>query len=271
MGGSSKRTKSSSDNSGEWHSASGPPSWALPDFQGSLDEARRIYKERKGQGRPELSQGTQDAIGGLNGMPGQWQNPWSSESNLRGVASGAELGINNPEFQKNLQNALGMASGKINSMFAGAGRSGSGANQAVAGRELGNIASQTVQDQYNKDRAAQLHANQQIDQATGNRLSGQGNAWENAIQGSSVQDKWNQQNNQWSELQRWQNAIQQGTIGATEGSGTSTGKQLGSSRTKDSGNPLGDIANIVSGVAGIMYPPAGSAAASKGVGMKSKG
>lgn len=245
--GSESRQDTRQDSS--WNNKTRPPEWSIPGFKGSTDEANRIYQERKGSQMPGLSEGTRDAINGLGGLPGQWQNPSNSENNLGRYADGSMVG-NNEQFQNMLNNQLGNISSKINQQFAAAGRSGSGANAGTLGRELGNAATTALANQYNQDINNQFRANDQMDQYGQNRLRGQGDAWGNALRGSSVQDKWNQANDQrgWDELQRWQDALGRGTGGGSDSSGNSS--STGSTTQKKPGNIWGDIGSVVGGIGG---------------------
>lgn len=247
--GKGSETRQETRQEGSWNNKVRPPEWSIPGFQGSTEEANRIYQERKGSQMPGLSNGTRDAINGLGGLPGQWQNPSSSENNLGRYADGSMVG-NNEQFQSALNNQLGSVASRINSQFAGAGRSGSGANAGVLGRELGNVATNALANQYNQDVQNQFRANDQIDQYGQSRLRGQGDAWNNALRGSGVQDKWNIANDQrgWDELQRWQDALGRGTGGASDSSGNSVNN--GTTVNQKPGNIWGDVGSVVGGIGG---------------------
>ena len=249
MGKGSRETTQRTEQNQQWQNKVRPPDWALPGFQDSTNEANRIYNERRGSGLPGLSGGTNDAINGLGNNARDWGNPSSAENNLQDWANGSMIG-NNQQFQQALQNQLNNVAGTINSQFAGAGRSGSGANSSVLGRELGNVATNALANQYNQDVQNQFRANQQIDQSQQGRLAGQGNAWGNALRGSGVQDKWNMANDQrgWDELGQWQNALGRGTGGASDSSGTSRG--TGTNVTEQPNNPWGTAGSIIGGIGG---------------------
>lgn len=84
----------------------------------------------------------------------------------------------NPAFQQVQQNALQKAAEGVNAQAAAAGRYGSGANQAVLGRTLGDIASNLAYTEYgnwdNKRTAANNSLAQQGNTALGNQFSALG-------------------------------------------------------------------------------------------------
>lgn len=263
MGKGSRETTQRTEQNNEWQNRVRPPDWALPGFQDSTNEANRIYNERRGSGLPGLSGGTNDAIAGLGQNARDWGNASSAENNLQDWANGSMIG-NNQQFQQALQNQLNNVAGTINSQFAGAGRSGSGANAGVLGRELGNVATNALANQYNQDVQNQFRANQQIDQSQQGRLAGQGNAWGNALRGSGVQDKWNMANDQraWDELGQWQNALGRGTGGASDSSGSSKGS--GTNVTETPNNPWANIGSVIGGIGSAMAPGSGGGGGGKG-------
>lgn len=62
----------------------------------------------------------------------------------------------NPYLKANVDRALGDVTAKVNSTFGGAGRYGSGINQQVLARELGNTATQAYGQNYDAERNRQM-------------------------------------------------------------------------------------------------------------------
>jgi hypothetical protein len=92
--------------------------------------------------------------------------PSSSESNLSGYASGQYLDpAHNPYFSKALQNQLDNTASTVQSQFAGMGRYGSGADTGELTRQLGQLSTSAMSDQFNREQQNQFAANQMIDAA----------------------------------------------------------------------------------------------------------
>lgn len=174
-----------------------PPAWAQPLFASSADEAQKIYDSGAGgnvyQGQTVAGLGstTQSGISGVrnavSGLPGAT----SSANNLSAMASGANLN-GNPYFTENLNNQLDQTASLINSKMSGAGRYGSGANSAVLGRELGNIATSAFSDQYNRDVGNMLTANNMIDQSNSNLFQNRIAGNQAVINAGQIEDANNQ-------------------------------------------------------------------------------
>lgn len=187
-----------------------PPSWALGNLTQAAADSRDLYNRSKndtiyqGQRVTDLSNPTTSAIGGLGNVAGNYTNPYlnglatnptSSASNLQGIASGNFIG-NNQYYQNALQNTLNNVANTINSQFSGAGRYGSGAHSGVLANKLGQVATEALSNQYNRDVANNLAANAQIDQSNYNQLAGARNfyggasdAYLNQLRGGTVLDE----------------------------------------------------------------------------------
>lgn len=90
--------------------------------------------------------------------------PTAASQYLTGMASGDNL-LANPYFEDALQGQLDKTADRVQSLFSGAGRYGSGANTEALANELGNIRSNALFNQYNQDVANQLAATGMIDSA----------------------------------------------------------------------------------------------------------
>ncbi|WP_039762416.1 hypothetical protein, partial [Bartonella queenslandensis] len=192
---------------------SAPPTWMQNVFKRGGADAYNLYNTGIGgnvYGGPRvapLSAPTIQAIGGLGSIPHHYQNrslmntiynPTSAASTLGGMASGSMIG-QNPSFNAALQDSLDRVRDTINSSFAGAGRYNSGAHTGVLAKELGALSKSATAEQYNRDVDRMMQANSLIDQANQNQLGasnnflqGYGNAYSNALQGSSLLDNYNQ-------------------------------------------------------------------------------
>ena len=137
------------------------------------------------------------ATGGLFNTAGQFGDvynqagaPSSAQTNLSGYASGQYLDpANNPYFSKALQDQLGNTASTVQSQFAGMGRYGSGADTGELTRQLGQLSTSAMSDQFNREQQNQFAANQMIDSARQagfgtqlGALGGQGNMLANAGQ-----------------------------------------------------------------------------------------
>jgi hypothetical protein len=114
-----------------------------------------------------------NAANDAGGVGGQFSDiynraggPSSAQSNLSGYASGQYLDpANNPYFSKALQNQLDNTASTVQSQFAGLGRYGSGADTGELTRQLGQLSTSAMSDQFNREQQNQFAANQQIDAA----------------------------------------------------------------------------------------------------------
>ncbi|PIT68986.1 autotransporter outer membrane beta-barrel domain-containing protein [Bartonella tribocorum] len=95
--------------------------------------------------------------------------PTQAEKNLEKIASGAMMG-DNSHFKQALQNSMDNVRDTINSSFAGAGRYGSGAHTEVLAREMDNIRTQAMANQYNQNLQHMMKAKAQLDHLRQNRL-----------------------------------------------------------------------------------------------------
>jgi hypothetical protein len=123
----------------------------------------------------DVAGGVQDIAGGSSHIGtggdyrdiyGRAQAPSSAEGNLSDYASGKYLDpASNPYFSKALQDQLDNTASSVQSQFSGMGRYGSGANTGELTRQLGQLSTQAMSDQFSREQANQFAANQQIDAA----------------------------------------------------------------------------------------------------------
>lgn len=88
----------------------------------------------------------------------------STEKNLSAVAQGKFLNGGDPYFENVLQQATDKTADQINLLASSMGRTGSGANQGVLAREVGDLQARARSDQYNTERGRQVEAANLIDQ-----------------------------------------------------------------------------------------------------------
>jgi hypothetical protein len=171
-----------------------PPKWATPLFSQSAREAQAAYASGKGgnvyQGDTTAGLGdtTQSGISGIqsavNSLPGQS----SSGTNLLDMASGRYLKEGNPYFNDALQGQLNQTADQVQSQFSGSGRYGSGANTGVLTQQLGNIRSNALSDQFNRDSQNMLTANGQIDSANSNLFQNKLTGAQSVVDAGKLQD-----------------------------------------------------------------------------------
>lgn len=169
------------------------------------DEAKRIYQEQgpfeyypdstvvpfSPQSEQALAMTEQRALQG-NPLLGVGQGA------MMDSASGAYLN-SNPYFDRAVSNALDPVQQRVNSMFAGSGRLGSGANTEVMTRELGNVAANMYANNYENERTRQMAAAAMAPQMAAadyddyGRLAGVGAAREGMAQ-AQLQDEVNRFN-----------------------------------------------------------------------------
>lgn len=213
-GSSSSSNKPSLSQADEWRKTErsgykSAPTYSEPIFSTAARHAAELYHGGVGgnvypyERVAPLGQQTLTAINTLGDVSQNLQNPYlrglmSSPlpivSNLQGLASGAQIG-QNPQFDAALQNALRNVATNINEVVSGAGRYGSGAHTGVLANRLGQISTQATADQYNRDIANMMAANQLISQsqlgqmsAAGQLAGAQSNAAMAALRGSSIAD-----------------------------------------------------------------------------------
>jgi hypothetical protein len=90
--------------------------------------------------------------------------PSMSEQNLNDIASGGMLDREDPNFERALAAAQSRAANEINMGASSSGRYGSGVHQGNVARELGDMEATQRVNQYMRERANQVQANQLIDQ-----------------------------------------------------------------------------------------------------------
>lgn len=186
-----------------------PPKWAEPLFSSSASEAQRIYNSGaggnvyQGQTVADLGQTTTQGIEGVKSTAASLPAATSSATNLGDMASGSFLKDGNPYFNDMLSNQLDKTAAKIQSQFAGSGRYGSGANNSVLANELGNVATNTLFNQYNQDANRMLSANSQIDAANANLFQNQLAGNQAVINAGQLQDA-NEQEKLTADFTKWQ-------------------------------------------------------------------
>lgn len=118
---------------------------------------------------------TQSGIQDLRTIAGQGSRAEGALGNVvNGSGAGYNAGLgqlmntanggmyNNPYLNDNLGRALDATQSRINGMFSGAGRTGSGQHEAAVARGLSDTASSAYLDQYNRERVNQLSASNQL-------------------------------------------------------------------------------------------------------------
>lgn len=186
-----------------------PPKWAQPLFEQSASEAKKIYASGKGgnvyQGETVAGLGdtTQAGISGIQGTVSGLPGATSTSTNLAEMAAGGMVNNGNPYFQDKLSNQLDKTASLINSKFSGAGRYGSGANNAVLGNELGNVATAALSDQYNRDVQNMMAANTAIDSANSNLFQNTLAGNQAVIDAGQLQDA-NKQAELTADFTKWQ-------------------------------------------------------------------
>lgn len=230
-----------------------PPEWAKPLFEQSASEAKKIYDSGAGgnvyQGKTvaDLGSTTQAGIKGVQAAAGSLPGATSTATNLADMAAGGMVNNGNPYFQDKLSNQLDKTASLINSKFSGSGRYGSGANNAVLGTELGNVATSALSDQYNRDVQNMMAANTAIDSANSNLFRDKLTGQQAVIGAGQLQDA-NQQAKLTADFTKWQSQdmkdwnrlglLQSAAAGAAGNYGTNT-------QTVSQGfNPLSAIGGI---------------------------
>lgn len=94
----------------------------------------------------------------------QGQGPSVAESNLMNIAQGGYLNRNDPNFEAALSRATDQTANSVNQQASSMGRTGSGTNQGVLAREVGNLQTDARLNQYNQERQNQTNAINMIDQ-----------------------------------------------------------------------------------------------------------
>jgi hypothetical protein len=124
-------------------------------------------------------------IGGLGDYTSaiaQAQQPTAANNYLTSTARGDFLGTGNPYVGANLQTSADQASNRVNEMMAGMGRAGSPAHTETMMREIGDLYSRGLGQNYENERGRQMQATGLIDNAgfqqgqmLHNLLAGRGN------------------------------------------------------------------------------------------------
>lgn len=174
MGKSAKSKQNSSGYSEPW-------SYTIPAVRGIVDKAASaggigmtpdqasafgVLKNNAAQGNPWAQQsaqlandayGTVDRTGGVSGAYNTLQN------RLGSYADGSQLDpMSNPQMQAMLTQVGDDVQNRINSMFAGAGRDLSGANQQAVARGVTQAQLPLLLDQYNRAQDQQIGASQAL-------------------------------------------------------------------------------------------------------------
>lgn len=114
--------------------------------------------------KPYTTTSNNPALAGFTSMAGT-QSPYASQQNLSGIAAGDYLNREDANFERVLDRSLERAATEAALVSGSAGRYGSGAHQGVVTRNVGDIAANARQGQYQYERNAQLQANQMLDAA----------------------------------------------------------------------------------------------------------
>ncbi|MBB5074430.1 hypothetical protein HNQ69_001572 [Bartonella callosciuri] len=261
---------------------SAPPSWVDNIFKQGATNALGLYNSGAGgnvYNGPRiapLSAPTTHAIGGLGSVPSQYQNnslmnlintPTVSASNLGRIASGGLMG-GNSYFGQVLQEGLDEVENRINRYFSGIGRYGTPDHKDELRKGSGSVYARAMADQYNQDLQHMMHANAMIDHSNQNQLGaannflhGYGNAYSNALQGSSLLDAYNQRladaererwleqdNSGWNRLNMLMNAGHgfAGNYGTTTNNSTNSLMQ--------GNNPWKNVLGLLGGVGQFVAP-----------------
>jgi len=136
-----------------------------------------------------LNDGQRSALGSLSGIMSGANGTSNAESNLGFWANGGALdGSKNPYFSAVVDRASEGARDAVNMNFAGAGRYGSGANQQILAREVGDLQNRAYAGQYNNEVANMFGANQQMDsqrqQGIANQMQAAGDVFNGYQQGT---------------------------------------------------------------------------------------
>lgn len=115
-----------------------------------LSDTARGYDEWLHQGKGRL-----DNLGNAG--------PSYSERNLSGIASGNYLSGKDPYFESVLDTSGRKAMDAVNLQAGQMGRSGSNANMDMIARTIGELQTGARSDQYNRERQAQVQANDMLD------------------------------------------------------------------------------------------------------------
>ncbi|AWC25364.1 hypothetical protein CO731_04859 [Aminobacter sp. MSH1] len=194
MGGSNKSTQTTSNE---------PYSAAKPLLNQTMGDAHNLYKNG-GLVKPNTqstvvpyAQQTTQAMGGLQslgqantggqGLSGQYQGIIDSGgynqeqqdalSGIRSTATGQFDPNGNPAFQQVLQQAQDAASNAAKLNASGAGRYGSGTHEGVMAKQVGDLTSRMVGDEYRNWQGRQDQAQQQLFNAGQQGQSNMGNAY----------------------------------------------------------------------------------------------
>lgn len=168
-----------------------PYSTVVP-FSGETEQGMQGTMSASQQWLPKLNDAANSTSAlansqtGLNG--GQMQTVDALESLLNGrelgnYAQGSYLdGSNNPHFSKVVDRAAEGARDAVNMNFSGAGRYGSGANQQILAREVGDLTSRAYADQYNNEVANMMGANSMMQGMSGDIFNAQQQGVSNQMQ-----------------------------------------------------------------------------------------
>lgn len=184
--------------------------------------------------------GNNPALSGFANLS-QGQGPSVSEQNLMKVAQGGMLNGGDPYFENVLKRATDDTTNAVNSQAAAMGRTGSGTNQAVVAREVGDLQNAARSSQYNQERQNQVSAAGLIDQQRGQNFNNQLGALAGygGLAGQGFDRELNAANSasqiQSSNADRQLNAI--GGLGGTYATGIGQGLQAaGMQANVDAGN-----------------------------------
>ena len=244
-----------------------PPAWAEGAFKTAGSEAQKIYASGQGgnvyQGSTvaQPSAATTSGIANLYNAGGNWDTSGTRDlfGQLGGLALNNDYLSENAYREKALQPALDETANRVRSAYSGMGRGNSNVETSTLTRELGNLETQSLADDWNR-RAQMLTSGIGQAQSAASSMAGldQQN-FANRLAGANAQlqaggliDASNQANlddyvNLWeaNDMQPWTRLglLEQAASGAAANYGTQT------SRTKSS-NPLAVLGGIGSSLAG---------------------
>lgn len=186
MGGS-KQTQTQNSTSQPWQAAQpqlnniltqlGGINPALTDNQSNaLDQTVALAKAGNPYA-PAIDSYVTTALGGGPDRTGLLSDAYNNyKTNLAGTAQGDYLDPNKNPFFAQTTNAISNdVQNRVNSMFAGAGRDLSGANQGTLAREITNATAPIYANVYNTERGNQLNAQNALFNAGGSTASGLAN------------------------------------------------------------------------------------------------
>jgi hypothetical protein len=175
MGGGSSKGGGQTQKS---ETTSKPPEWAQPLFEKSAADAMKLYNSDAGfhyypgSTVADQSDQTKAALDSIATTGGTGVTN-AGQTDLDRMASGADVLEGNPYWRASLDNLMSESAAKNASMFSGAGRYGSGANQAVLAKTSGNLLTDALNSQFAQGKANQFQAISTLDNRANTSLQNQ--------------------------------------------------------------------------------------------------